>query len=826
MAMAADAMPSRRERLAQFAATATPAKAIRRASLGLARAPVALSVLWATIEGTGDVLSVVIGKLEAPRDIGNAAAVSRVWRATAANDDAWESACRSFPLLCLVRAQNWCVNQSFKALLAQQHAADYMMQQAPERWPVCTRTVCGPRLLEDHFSVRSLKGSNGFIPIPAGSARATRAQVEHNSVLRRLTTTLNGKICLLSDGEALFPSGTAPLQPPRWEVAEVTKRTSVLGLFASPWREDSSWFESLLVDAKDMSGMMHVSEVVARRGPSEFLREMINSDLASLNETAAKLRAIADGQELATTKAAALAALNICIDITYRKQKDIPRRPHCAGVFKADLHHFAQSNTRVEGLRKPIEHQLLFTDTPESKLCVLETSTIRRNFLLGIEVRSGCGTVLFSKLAELNHLRPGLTAPVLYASTQSASWPGPANVPPRVSVFMLRKTDAGRLDLVVDSDSSHAHEEEYEYTFENSFGIEGTGRYGGLFNLLRLQVFCTRRAGSLSRVSVRLEFDVEHYNDWVVHSVEWMLHIVSSPAFVRRWVAPPRKRRARVQAGASRRAPGHAHELLRTAVASAKPAPLMSLVLKHLEVKPMVRTGVVSRGWYAAVNHPETWSRALQMHPLLAQIRKHSDIIPSSSAKSLFIQQHKARCAMSAELVRPPRTDYCLAVEIHEDGKLVHASLADITVANPKTDLLAEVYERLATVTFLQGETVMVDSDVRLSFSMFRKHDGKRFPLFNGSVQDGDAGVLYFYGKLPDVFTIYDNSQNESSVPVIRFDVDLYEEPHSDDSSATVNLKSLNINIDCAGDEEFNSMCSVDGMIQLLNCPGFVHLWK
>ena len=36
-------MPSRRERLAQFAATATPAKAIRRASLSLARALVALS---------------------------------------------------------------------------------------------------------------------------------------------------------------------------------------------------------------------------------------------------------------------------------------------------------------------------------------------------------------------------------------------------------------------------------------------------------------------------------------------------------------------------------------------------------------------------------------------------------------------------------------------------------------------------------------------------------------------------------------------------------------------------------------------------------------
>ena len=62
-------MPSRRERLAEFVATGNPAKAIRPASLSLARAPVALSDLWAAIERTGDLLSVVISKLEAAQDV-------------------------------------------------------------------------------------------------------------------------------------------------------------------------------------------------------------------------------------------------------------------------------------------------------------------------------------------------------------------------------------------------------------------------------------------------------------------------------------------------------------------------------------------------------------------------------------------------------------------------------------------------------------------------------------------------------------------------------------------------------------------------------------
>ena len=67
---------------------------------------------------------------------------------------------------------------------------------------------------------------------------------------------------------------------------------------------------------------------------------------------------------------------------------------------------------------------------------------------------------------------------------------------------------------------------------------------------------------------------------------------------------------------------------------------------------------------------------------------------------------------MSAQLVRPPRTDYCLAVEILNDGKLVHSSLADISTAQPKIDLLSQDYECLATVTFTQEETVDLDGNV------------------------------------------------------------------------------------------------------------------
>ncbi len=708
------AMPSRRERLEQFAATVNPRKVIR--------APVLLSDLWAKVEGTGRVLSVVLGKLETPRDIGNAAAVSRIWCAAATNDGAWESACRSFSLLCLVKEENWCVDKSFKAILKQHHAAQCMMKQAPTDHCTCQLSVCGPHLQQDYFSVRSLKdyAPGGKLKhvciIPAGSARATRAQVEHNGILQKIST--NGQVCLLSDGDALFPSGTA-------------------------------------------------------LGPA---------------------------------------------------------------VFKEHLHEFDAQRLGSEALRRPIEHELLFSDMPESKLRVLETLTIRREFLLGIEVRDGCGTVLFSKLADLIHLRSGLDASVLYTTRQSAPWPGRANAPPRVSLFILRKGDGSRLDLVVDSACSYTCEGDYdsEIMFRSRFGIEGTGRYGGLFNLLRLQVCCSKRGQCLCSLRVELEpcdaLVADLYDDWVVQSVEWMLHILSSPGFVRRWVAPPRERRVRKQADTSLRALGHVHDLLRTAVVnSTKPPPLMSLVLQHLEVKVMVCTGVVCHDWYVAVNHPETWSRVLQMHPMLAQIREHSDVkLPCSSTKCLFIQQYKSRRAASAQLVRPPRPDYCLAVEIVDDGEHVHSSLTDITLADPKMDLLAENhFENLVTVTFSQGETVTFpgDSETRLSFSLFRKRDGKRFPLHDDCVKDVGANVLFFYGTLPAVFTIYDDSKDYSSVPIITFDADLHlEQPDPEDTSDSAILKSVDINIDTACEDMF-SMCSVDGMIQLLECPGFVHLW-
>lgn len=835
-------MLSRRERLAHFVAPSNPAKAIRRPSLSLARAPVALSELWGAIEGTCDVLSVMLGKLESPQDIGNAAAVSRAWRAAVAtNDDIWDSLCRSFPLLCLVREETWCVATS-KELIMQQHAAQFIMSQAKrDRFTTPKLEVCGPRLQQDYFSVHSLT-DDGLTdgdapagqpkpdyPIPDGSARATRAQVERNGVLRRIP--LDGKICLLSDGDALFPRGTGPQDPPCWETAEISARAAVLGRFGQPFREDSSWFDTLLTKAKDMSGMMHVSEVVARCRPSEFLRGLLNHDVASLTKTAADLQAIADGHELPVTKDAALAALKVCTEVSSRKKQDIPRRPYQTRVCKADRHELnAQHSYEPAALRKPIEHQLLFSDPPLTNLRALETSTIRRDFLLGIEVRSGCGTVLLAEVADLRHLYPGLAAN-LYYTEKITRWPGPANVPPRVSVFILRKKDGSRLDLVADSTSSDAYQQDdYDSStvFCDKFGIADTGRYGGLFNLLRLEVSCVNQTQCLTRVSVALEpgdgFS-ESYDDWVVRSAEWMLHILSSPGFVDRWVAPPRKRRGQAQAGSSLTALVGANDCLRTTVVASKPPQLLSLVLQHLEVKLMVRTGLVCRDWHAALSHPETWSRVLLMHPLLAQIRKQNDLIlPSSSTKSLFIQQCKARRAMSAQLVRPPRTDYCLAVEILDDGKLVHSSLADIATAEPKIDLLSEDCESLATVTFTQRETVGLDDDLRLSLSMFRKHDGKRFPLYDDCVCDGDADVLYFCGALPTMFSIYDTSTDLDSVPTVVFDANLNLEPVSDGDDGSATLSSIDIRIDSA---DFTlPIGSVDGMIQLLECPCFVHLWK
>jgi hypothetical protein len=838
---------SRRGRLAEFSAAPGAAKAIRRATLSLARAPVPSSELWATIERAGT-LSLIVGALESPEDIGNAAAVSRRWRGAVklSGDAVWARACHGFPLLQLVIAEAWCAGSCrSKALLVQQQQAKYVARQTPAG--ASLSRPAGPRKQEEHFSVVPLKAPAPpghpvrAYAIPAGSERATRAQVEQNDVLRRIQ--LNGKICLLDGEDALFPSRTGPAQPANWELAQVgTARAAALGKFGRPWSEDSSWFDIRLLQAKDMPGMMHVSEVVARCNPTTFIRGMLDEDVLTLAKTAASLRAIAAGQELAPTKAAASTALGISLEIVRRKNLDVRKRPALASVHRADLHEFdAHLTTGAQALRLPIADQLLYSTTPRTKLCVLETFTIRNDFLLGVEVRMPGRQVLYANLCELPSLCTGQDASCLHALNihDVHSWPG--SEPPRVSVFLLRKSDGSRLDLTVDSADSNAYQDDYDSTivFINRFGVADTGRYGGLCNLLRFEVVSAKRGRHLSSVSVRLDGGgYNAYDDWLVRSVEWMLHMLSSPGFASRWVAPLRTRRVRRLAPVVLAVPRQAnpYDLLRTTViAAAKPPPLMALVLKHLdEVKLMVRASEVCRDWYAAVNHREAWSRLLETYPMLAKIREYSDgVLPVCSTKSLFIQQTKSHRVMSSELVRPPRTDYRLGVELYDVDVLKHASLADISTAAPKADFYAEDSTELLTeVTFADGETIEYDSsELRLVVSAFRKRDGKRITLIDHPTSDADGDEIYFDGGLSAAnFEIFDQSVStgcESSVPAVHFDVNLHLKPFEENEGGTRALKSLDINMGAASTSDDQlSMCCVDGMIQLLECPGFADLWK
>jgi hypothetical protein len=483
---------------------------------------------------------------------------------------------------------------------------------------------------------------------------------------------------------------------------------------------------------------------------------------------------------------------------------------------------------------------LLYSTTPRTKLCVLETFTIRNDFLLGVEVRMPGRQVLYANLCELPSLYTGQDASCLHALNihDVHSWPG--SEPPRVSVFLLRKSDGSRLDLSVDSADSNAYQDDYDSTivFINRFGVADTGRYGGLCNLLRFEVVSAKRGRRLSSVSVRLDGGgYNAYDDWLVRSVEWMLHMLSSPGFASRWVAPLRTRRVRRLAPVVLAVPRQAnpYNLLRTTViAAAKPPPLMALVLKHLEAKLMVRASEVCRDWYAAVNHREAWSRLLETYPMLAKIREYSDgALPVCSTKSLFIQQTKSHRAMSSELVRPPRTDYRLGVELYDVDVLKHASLADISTAAPNADFYTEESSEVLTeVTFADGKTIEYDSsELRLVVSAFRKRDGKRITLFDSMEEDADVDEIFFSGYLSVAnFGIFDQSVStecESSVPVVRFLTTLYLEPveENEGSGGTWTLKSVDINLSGGSDNRL-SVCCVDGMIQLLECPGFADLWK
>ena len=72
----------------------------------------ALAALWQRVEGTGDLLGIVMRQLADAEGKGDnlarAGSVSRVWREAAHDEDAWMSMCAKAPLLVKLKAQPWC----------------------------------------------------------------------------------------------------------------------------------------------------------------------------------------------------------------------------------------------------------------------------------------------------------------------------------------------------------------------------------------------------------------------------------------------------------------------------------------------------------------------------------------------------------------------------------------------------------------------------------------------------------------------------------------------------------------------------------------------
>ena len=88
-----------------------------------------LAALWQRVEGTGDLLTIVMRQLaEIDSDgegLARAGSASRVWREAARDEDAWKRLCSKAPLLTKLKAQPWC-RLGWRELFVQRKDMEYV----------------------------------------------------------------------------------------------------------------------------------------------------------------------------------------------------------------------------------------------------------------------------------------------------------------------------------------------------------------------------------------------------------------------------------------------------------------------------------------------------------------------------------------------------------------------------------------------------------------------------------------------------------------------------------------------------------------------------
>ena len=435
-------------------------------------------------------------------------------------------------------------------------------------------------------------------------------------------------------------------------------------------------------------------------------------------------------------------------------------------------------------------------------------------------------------------------------------------------LFLLRKRDQARLCVCAGSAGDLVSTSTRGFEYYQALDVAGTGRYGGMFSLLKFSVetvlkkvegmetrdgWRTRNTGRLVSLNVGLVEDTNGlYDDWLVESADWMLHMLESPAFASRWVVPRTGCESKPRATGVLSLPtaqSGPQKLFSSAPrVTQKPPPLVTCVLGRLELKDLLAASEVCRDWFSASKHDDAWAVVLKKYPLLAQMRRRSLL----SWRSLLAQQVESDAAVAAGLIRQPRDAYMLGVELYADGERLCEHLIDLSSKPPNADLFGDDKEVLALYKPTEDVTVDIDSSLSTGLSIVRKHDGMRLMLCRSITPDDYKDVASDDGQLllVECSGLFESRQKRfdighrgpgsrrwqrTSYPYIAcFEGTLTlkkidkEEPAPPPGKLVdmYRLKEIKLELDTGEGYDEPVIATVDGMLQMVECSCYAPLWR
>ena len=792
-------------------------------------------------------IAAIISQLE-PEDLVRASAVSRLWRDAATDEQLWQHMCTAIPLLAQLKAEAWC-ELSWRELFAQQRRCDDIAKRAQDE-----RVPIGPRHELEHY--RAFVGDG---KLPAGCTQVTCAMIERNGLLERLDTEYEQS--RLDKGRALFSE--LPLTPrPVAELASDLGRIKTQKYPLAPANSylakveyysegDSSWLEAHI--AKHEQNAVDFGEIDAR-GVRTFFGAVLQLKPSQIRKLVGEMIDKRDGYWTSSSaRKAYRVTIKFCNDV-------LARMTATADAPSTDERDCVQQNNirKAEATDEDDERvRLIYDDLLPSpartrprdlipvnlRIPELPTLSARADYLLGLEIYSADGDAIFSTLSELDSLQECSkdTHRLISPDFDPCAWPGDrreVGEVPQVDLFLFRKQDCSRLCLAAANDQGHAYDGDYseDTTIYNEFDIDGTG-FGNaepndMFNRMIVKVEMRLRGHSLTELSVQLEDDeYGGFGEWIESSVDCLLQAVQSPAFASRWVAPlqsvgavrmPSTSAADIDSNNTKKKPrlmssptstSSALQLLTTtAIVRSKPPPVMTHVLMQLEVKELIYASAVCRDWRDAAAHGNSWSLIFESEPVLTEL--YETFRSKFSHRQLYLQQAKANALASAPFVSVATSDYQCAVEVFTPSGTL---LTQVVSLDPSR---GHDLETIFTLDLSKSICeVSKDTVPKVKVYLVRKHDSKRICLVDAGIDDGDAEVMWFEntyhaGKLcdPDAFRI----------PYLDVSIDVEQI----EDEGREKLKTLKVKMDdYNGAEAEPIIVSLDGLLQMLECPGYAHCW-